>query len=176
MFWRGFLALTLVASSSAIVRFHCSQLVRERLDPLIEPGANPSAHVHQIVGGVSGNHSKTIHQDLLNFNVYRTPSTRPWNPERTCPAKALAQRARSQTTSVSLTPTTAKSYGTKSPSELLDRRLVFSRAQRNVQARSKYREQPVRKGERRVDDLLHAGCHLRRTAKVERDCFQAGET
>lgn len=45
--------LVLAAHSNAIVRFHCSQLVRERLDPLIEPGANPSAHVHQIVGGVS---------------------------------------------------------------------------------------------------------------------------
>lgn len=53
MIWKSLLALVLVAPGSAIVRFHCSQLVRERLDPLVEPGANPSAHVHQIVGGVS---------------------------------------------------------------------------------------------------------------------------
>jgi hypothetical protein len=54
MLWQSLIALALAAHSNAIVRFHCSQLVRERLDPLIEPGANPSAHVHQIVGGVSG--------------------------------------------------------------------------------------------------------------------------
>lgn len=42
----------IVAHTSAIVRFHCSQLVTERLDPLVNPGSIPSSHVHQIVGGV----------------------------------------------------------------------------------------------------------------------------
>ena len=68
MLWFGLLALVVVAPSSAIVRFHCSQLVRERLDPLVEPGANPSAHVHQIVGGVSGT-SLSCHTDSSHARV-----------------------------------------------------------------------------------------------------------
>jgi hypothetical protein len=47
------LTLALAAPSIALVRFHCSQLVVERLDPLVDPGLIPSSHVHQIVGGVS---------------------------------------------------------------------------------------------------------------------------
>ena len=46
-------ALGLVAPASALLRFPCSQLSVQRLDPLVEPGANPSAHLHQIIGGVS---------------------------------------------------------------------------------------------------------------------------
>lgn len=38
-------------SNSAMLRFGCSQVVTERLDPLVNPGVNPSPHVHQIVGG-----------------------------------------------------------------------------------------------------------------------------
>ncbi|AEO54532.1 hypothetical protein MYCTH_2297192 [Thermothelomyces thermophilus ATCC 42464] len=38
-------------SSSAMLRFGCSQVVIERLDPLVEPGATPSSHMHQVVGG-----------------------------------------------------------------------------------------------------------------------------
>ncbi|KAI1810090.1 hypothetical protein GGS20DRAFT_580173 [Poronia punctata] len=34
-----------------MLRFGCSQLVIERLDPLVNPGVNPSPHVHQVVGG-----------------------------------------------------------------------------------------------------------------------------
>ncbi|KAF2737102.1 hypothetical protein EJ04DRAFT_431754 [Polyplosphaeria fusca] len=34
-----------------MLRFGCSQVVIERLDPLVDPGENPSAHMHQIVGG-----------------------------------------------------------------------------------------------------------------------------
>lgn len=45
------LALALVAPSYAALRFGCSTISIQRLDPLVEPGANPSAHVHQIVGG-----------------------------------------------------------------------------------------------------------------------------
>ncbi|KAK4183224.1 hypothetical protein QBC35DRAFT_443732 [Podospora australis] len=36
---------------TAMLRFGCSQVVIERLDPLVNPGANPSSHMHQIVGG-----------------------------------------------------------------------------------------------------------------------------
>ncbi|KAK4638909.1 hypothetical protein QC761_0102820 [Podospora bellae-mahoneyi] len=34
-----------------MLRFGCSQVVIERLDPLVNPGQNPSSHMHQIVGG-----------------------------------------------------------------------------------------------------------------------------
>ncbi|KAL1874428.1 hypothetical protein VTK73DRAFT_305 [Phialemonium thermophilum] len=34
-----------------MLRFGCSELVVERLDPLVNPGQVPSAHMHQIVGG-----------------------------------------------------------------------------------------------------------------------------
>jgi hypothetical protein len=46
-------ALALAAPASALLRFGCSQLVVERLDPLVNPGLNPSPHLHQIIGGVS---------------------------------------------------------------------------------------------------------------------------
>ncbi|OCL03098.1 hypothetical protein AOQ84DRAFT_400855 [Glonium stellatum] len=41
------------------MRFECSQLVIERLDPLVQPGLLPSAHVHQVAGGNSFNASMT---------------------------------------------------------------------------------------------------------------------
>lgn len=44
-------ALALVAPSQAGLRFGCSTLSIQRLDPLVEPGNVPSAHLHQIVGG-----------------------------------------------------------------------------------------------------------------------------
>jgi hypothetical protein len=40
-----------------MIRFGCSQLVVERLDPLVNPGSLMSPHVHQIVGGNSFNAS-----------------------------------------------------------------------------------------------------------------------
>ncbi len=45
------LALALVGPSEAALRFGCSTLSIQRLDPIVEPGATPSAHLHQIVGG-----------------------------------------------------------------------------------------------------------------------------
>ena len=42
-----------------MLRFACSQLVIERLDPLVSPGSNPSGHLHQIVGGNSFNATMT---------------------------------------------------------------------------------------------------------------------
>jgi len=40
-----------------MMRFQCSQLVIDRLDPLVNPGSVPSPHLHQIVGGNSFNAS-----------------------------------------------------------------------------------------------------------------------
>jgi hypothetical protein len=36
-----------------MMRFQCSQLVRDRIDPLVNPGTVPSPHLHQLVGGNS---------------------------------------------------------------------------------------------------------------------------
>lgn len=44
-------ALALAGSSQAYLRFGCATLSVQRLDPLVEPGAIPSAHLHQIIGG-----------------------------------------------------------------------------------------------------------------------------
>ncbi|OAL51172.1 hypothetical protein IQ07DRAFT_620948 [Pyrenochaeta sp. DS3sAY3a] len=53
MHWISLTGLALVAQSHALIRFGCSQLVVDRLDPLVEPGKAPSAHLHQIIGGNS---------------------------------------------------------------------------------------------------------------------------
>ncbi|KAJ9157628.1 putative carbohydrate-binding module family 1 protein [Pleurostoma richardsiae] len=55
MQWISLVALALVAPSSALIRFGCSQLVVSRLDPLVNPGQIPSPHLHQIIGGNSFN-------------------------------------------------------------------------------------------------------------------------
>jgi hypothetical protein len=48
---------TLTGSRPPMLRFQCSQLVVDRLDPLVNPGSIPSPHLHQIVGGNSFNAS-----------------------------------------------------------------------------------------------------------------------
>lgn len=45
-------AFGLAASTNALLRFGCSQLTVQRLDPLVNPGETPSTHLHQIIGGV----------------------------------------------------------------------------------------------------------------------------
>ncbi|KAB5517514.1 hypothetical protein GE09DRAFT_978906 [Coniochaeta sp. 2T2.1] len=55
-------ALSPGAIAAATLRFSCSQLVVERLDPLVNPGQIPSTHLHQVVGGNA-------------FNVTMDPST-----------------------------------------------------------------------------------------------------
>jgi len=45
------------AQQARMMRFACSQLVVERLDPLVNPGVIGTPHVHQIVGGNSFNAS-----------------------------------------------------------------------------------------------------------------------
>lgn len=47
-------SLALLAPANALLRFPCAQLVIDRLDPLVTPGQAPSPHLHQILGGVSG--------------------------------------------------------------------------------------------------------------------------
>jgi len=57
MAWKALAVLGLVAEAAAqnMLRFGCSQLVVERVDPIVEPGSHPSAHTHQVVGGNSFN-------------------------------------------------------------------------------------------------------------------------
>ena len=62
MQWKVFIIELLVGYSSAqgtlpMMRFGCSQLVIDRIDPLVNPGVIPSPHLHQIVGGNSFNAS-----------------------------------------------------------------------------------------------------------------------
>ncbi|TEB27280.1 hypothetical protein FA13DRAFT_1634758 [Coprinellus micaceus] len=45
------LLLAFVSTAHALIRFHCAQLVTERLDPLVTPGI-VSPHLHQVIGGV----------------------------------------------------------------------------------------------------------------------------
>jgi len=45
------IALAAATPAQAALRFACSQLHYGRVDPIVEPGVIPSAHVHQIVGG-----------------------------------------------------------------------------------------------------------------------------
>ena len=44
-------ALAAPHAAEAGLRFGCSSLTTQRLDPVVAPGNNPSAHVHHIVGG-----------------------------------------------------------------------------------------------------------------------------
>ncbi|KAK3685355.1 hypothetical protein B0T22DRAFT_482332 [Podospora appendiculata] len=51
MHWSSLASLALATPTAALLRFGCAQLVVERLDPLVNPGVNPSPHLHQIIGG-----------------------------------------------------------------------------------------------------------------------------
>jgi hypothetical protein len=67
-------ALALLAqdvSAQSMMRFSCSRLTIERLDPLVSPGQIPSPHTHQVVGGNS-------------FNATMTPVTYDPVQESTC--------------------------------------------------------------------------------------------
>jgi len=59
MKWSALAAALLAQGATAqqMIRFGCSQLVIERLDPLVNPGSIGSPHMHQIVGGNSFNAS-----------------------------------------------------------------------------------------------------------------------
>jgi hypothetical protein len=45
------------ATAQQMLRFSCSRLTIERLDPLVSPGETPSPHTHQVGGGNSFNAS-----------------------------------------------------------------------------------------------------------------------
>ncbi|KAL1856295.1 hypothetical protein VTK73DRAFT_8407 [Phialemonium thermophilum] len=64
MRWTPLTSLALLAPAEALLRFGCSQLVVERLDPLVNPGMNPSAHLHQIIGGNSFNTTMDPEKDM----------------------------------------------------------------------------------------------------------------
>jgi hypothetical protein len=61
-----------------MIRFGCSQLVIERIDPLVSPGVVPSPHLHQIVGGNS-------------FNASMDPSTHDPASVSTCTSCTFAE-------------------------------------------------------------------------------------
>ncbi|KAI1340279.1 hypothetical protein F5Y15DRAFT_53269 [Xylariaceae sp. FL0016] len=58
-------AFGLLAQADALLRFPCSSLTVQRLDPLVNPGMNPSAHLHQIIGGDSFNTTMGADHDLV---------------------------------------------------------------------------------------------------------------
>ncbi|TPX16381.1 uncharacterized protein E0L32_004030 [Thyridium curvatum] len=60
-----------LCSAQELMRFGCSQLVIDRIDPLVEPGNTPSAHMHQVIGGNS-------------FNVSMTPDVHDPPKQSTC--------------------------------------------------------------------------------------------
>ncbi|KAK3368759.1 hypothetical protein B0H63DRAFT_535257 [Podospora didyma] len=61
MKWNTLVAASgLFAPSTALLRFGCARLTVQRLDPLVNPGQIPSAHLHQIIGGNSFNVSMDI--------------------------------------------------------------------------------------------------------------------
>jgi hypothetical protein len=74
MQWMSIITLALLTRSThaqAMLRFACSQLVVERLDPVGTPGELPSPHLYQVVGGNSfnatmdlANHDPAVGQDL----------------------------------------------------------------------------------------------------------------
>ncbi|KAN0095816.1 protein of unknown function (DUF1996) domain containing protein [Hyaloscypha variabilis] len=49
----------LVATVQAGLRFGCSTLTIQRLDPVVQPGQNPSTHLHHVVGGNQFNATMT---------------------------------------------------------------------------------------------------------------------
>ena len=51
----AFVLLAQDALGQQMMRFSCSKLVFDRIDPLVNPGVAPSPHLHQIVGGNSFN-------------------------------------------------------------------------------------------------------------------------
>lgn len=53
MHWNSVVAVAALLSpgANALLRFSCSTLVIDRLDPLVNPNQLPSPHLHQIVGG-----------------------------------------------------------------------------------------------------------------------------
>jgi hypothetical protein len=108
MQWKSVLALVLVAPTVALIRFQCSQLVVERLDPLVHPGVSPSPHLHQIVGGVR---PIRFQHAILRANQYRTRSRHSWIPRKGTLMRHPVRLASSRRTS----PTTGRPSCTSRP-------------------------------------------------------------
>ncbi|KAL8309892.1 hypothetical protein RB597_009934 [Gaeumannomyces tritici] len=72
----GWLTLTMLAAilgvSEAALRFGCSTVSVQRLDPLVESGNIPSAHVHQIVGGDAFNATMDPKIDISQISTCTT--------------------------------------------------------------------------------------------------------
>lgn len=64
-------ALGPLAQTNALLRFGCAKSSIQRLDPLVNPGQNPSPHLHQIIGGNS-------------FNISMDPATHDLVKGSTC--------------------------------------------------------------------------------------------
>lgn len=54
----------MAVGANALLRFSCSSLVIDRLDPLVNPSQIPSPHLHQIIGGNSFNATMKAGQDV----------------------------------------------------------------------------------------------------------------
>jgi hypothetical protein len=63
--------LALIAPVQAGLRFPCSTLTVQRLDPVVQPGSNPSAHVHHIVGGKKNTCASHSLQIAVVFNLLK---------------------------------------------------------------------------------------------------------
>ncbi|TVY84150.1 hypothetical protein LSUE1_G001653 [Lachnellula suecica] len=73
MQWIQVLAAALFAPNVyALLRFSCSGLVLERLDPLVNPGVNGSPHLHQIIGGNAFNVSMDPAKDISTMATCTT--------------------------------------------------------------------------------------------------------
>ncbi|KAF2821846.1 hypothetical protein CC86DRAFT_458933 [Ophiobolus disseminans] len=73
MFWsRGyaFVVLAAVAQADKMLRFSCSGLVTDRLDPVVQPAQSPSQHLHQIVGGDAFN----VTMDVKTYDIPKESS------------------------------------------------------------------------------------------------------
>ncbi len=106
------LALAAAAPCRAYLRVGCATLSVRRLDPLVEPGAVPSAHLHQIVGGNGFNATMDPAEDVgeratcttcttcsfsEDFSNYwtavlysRARATAPTSPQPSTPTPSLA--------------------------------------------------------------------------------------
>jgi hypothetical protein len=72
MSWKHLAALAFAMRAHAMLRFACSELVVDRIDPLVEPGMAPSAHLHQIVGGNAFNASMDPSLDIPSIATCTT--------------------------------------------------------------------------------------------------------
>lgn len=66
------------AAGQAMLRFACSQLVVDRVDPIVNPGMLYTPHLHQIVGGNS-------------FNITMDPEGHDLAAQSTCTSCSFAE-------------------------------------------------------------------------------------